>query len=243
MQRLAEAGTKAAFPDIPDSKRILMHDRHTLSFLSRPTRQWAATAFLLAATLLASLSAHAQTPVDPKAAPNEFVQAVADNALQAVKQDEAVKRGDLQRINQLVDELILPYVNFEKTTRLAAGRHWRQANPEQQQALVDAFRGTLIRTYSGALANVDEVSRINMQPFRGDADADDVVVRSLVTRSNGPAVGVDYRLEKTPEGWKVYDINIENIWLIQNYRNQFAQRIQQSGVDGLITALNQNNLK
>lgn len=220
-----------------------MHDRHTFSLISSSVRRWAAGGLLLAATLLASVSAQAQTPVDPKAAPNEFVQAVADNALQAVKRDEAVKRGDLNRINQLVDELILPYVNFEKTTRLAAGRHWRQASPEQQQALVDAFRGTLIRTYSGALSNVDEVSRINIQPFRGDASADDVVVRSLVTRSNGPAVGVDYRLEQTPQGWKVYDINIENIWLIQNYRNQFAQQIQQSGFDSLIAALNQNNLK
>ncbi|NYT22461.1 ABC transporter substrate-binding protein [Alcaligenaceae bacterium] len=220
-----------------------MLDRHTYSFLSSRPSRWAAGILLVAATLLASLAAHAQARVDPKAAPNEFVQAVADNALQAVKRDEAVKKGDLNRINQLVDELILPYVNFEKTTRLAAGRHWREASPQQQQALVDAFRGTLIRTYSGALANVDEVSRINIQPFRGDANADDVVVRSLVTRSNGPAVGVDYRLEKTPEGWKVYDINIENIWLIQNYRNQFAQRIQQGGFDGLITALNQNNLK
>lgn len=215
---------------------------HTLSRFSRPARLWAAGALLLAAILLAAASAQAKAP-DPKAAPNEYVQAVADNALQAVKQNEAVKRGDLNRINQLVDELILPYVNFEKTTRLAAGRHWRQASPQQQQALVEAFRGTLVRTYSGALANVDDVSRINIQPFRGDANADDVVVRSLVTRSNAPAVGVDYRLEKTPEGWKVYDINIENIWLIQNYRNQFAQQIQQSGFDGLIKALNQNNLK
>lgn len=220
-----------------------MHDRYTFSFISSSVRRWAAGGLMLAATLLASVSTQAQTPPDPKAAPNEFVQAVADNALQAVKRDEAVKRGDLNRINQLVDELILPYVNFEKTTRLAAGRHWRQASPEQQQALVDAFRGTLIRTYSGALSNVDEVSRINIQPFRGDASADDVVVRSLVTRSNGPSVGVDYRLEQTPEGWKVYDINVENIWLIQNYRNQFAQQIQQSGFDGLIAALNQNNLK
>ena len=213
-----------------------MHDHHTLAFLASPPRRWAASVFFTAAMLLTSVSAFAQTPVDPKAAPNEFVQAVADNALQAVKRDEAVKRGDLNRINQLVDELILPYVNFEKTTRLAAGRHWRQASPEQQQELVEAFRGTLIRTYSGALANVDEVSRINMQPFRGDASADDVVVRSLVTRSNGPAVGVDYRLEQTPEGWKVYDINIENIWLIQNYRNQFHQEITRNGIDGLIAA-------
>jgi len=201
----------------------------------------AAAALLAGGGLLASFSAQAQNKIDATGAPNDFVQAVADNALQAVKNDEAVKRGDLQRINQLVDELILPYVNFEKTTRLAAGRHWRQATPAQQQELVEAFKGTLIRTYSGALANVDEVSRIEIQPFRGDPNADDVVVRSLVTRANGPAVGVDYRLEKTPQGWKVYDINIENIWLIQNYRNQFSQQVQQSGVEGLIKALQQSN--
>jgi len=201
----------------------------------------AAAALLAGGGLLASFSAQAQNKIDATGAPNDFVQAVADNALQAVKNDEAVKRGDLQRINQLVDELILPYVNFEKTPRLAAGRHWRQATPAQQQELVEAFKGTLIRTYSGALANVDEVSRIEIQPFRGDPNADDVVVRSLVTRANGPAVGVDYRLEKTPQGWKVYDINIENIWLIQNYRNQFSQQVQQSGVEGLIKALQQSN--
>jgi len=220
-----------------------MHYPNTLSSLSGTAKRLIAAAGLAISALMISVSAHAQAAINAKGAPNDFVQAVADNALQAVKKDEAAKSGDLKRINQLVDQLILPYVNFEKTTRLAAGRHWRQANPQQQQALVEAFKGTLIRTYSGALANVDDVSRIDIQPFRGDANADDVVVRSLVTRSNGPAVGVDYRLEKTPEGWKVYDINIENIWLIQNYRNQFAQQIQQSGIDGLIKALNQSNLK
>lgn len=219
-----------------------MHEHFYSNQVAAVARRWA-TALLLAATFLAGAAVQAQPAPDPKAAPNDFVQAVADNALQAVKNDEAVKRGDLNRINELVDQLILPYVNFEKTTRLAAGRYWRQASPDQQQALVDAFRGTLVRTYSGALSSVDEVSRIEIQPFRGDANADDVVVRSLVTQHNGPAVGVDYRLEKTPEGWKVYDINIENIWLIQNYRNQFAQQIQQSGIDGLIEALNRNNLK
>jgi len=186
---------------------------------------------------LAAASAHAAT-VDPKAAPNDFVQAAADNALEALKQDKTAQNGNLTRINQLVDQYILPYVNFEKTTRLAAGRYWRQATPDQQQRLVAAFRNTLIRTYSGALANVDQKSAITMQPFRGDPNADDVVVRSQLSQSNGPAVGVDYRLEKTPEGWKIYDLNVEGIWLIQNYRNQFAQQIQQNGIDGLIDALN-----
>lgn len=196
---------------------------------------------LLGLATLASGSALAQGKVDPAAAPNEFVQAVADNALNAVKQDSEVKAGNLTRINQVVNEYVLPYVNFEKTTRLAAGRHWRQATPEQQKNLVEAFKGTLIRTYSGALARVDQVSAISMLPFRGDAAADDVVVRSTLSQRNGPAVGIDYRLEKTPQGWKIYDLNVEGIWLIQNYRNQFAQQITQNGVDGLIAALNRNN--
>ncbi|MDS1139968.1 ABC transporter substrate-binding protein [Pusillimonas sp. SM2304] len=189
---------------------------------------------------MASSPALAQGQVDTNAAPNDFVQEVANNALEVVKKNQAVQAGDLASINKVIDEYVLPYVNFEKTTRLAAGRHWRQATPQQQQGLVQAFKGTLIRTYSGALAQVDQKSAINMLPFRGDASADDVVVRSTLTQSNGPAVGVDYRLEKTQQGWKIYDLNVEGIWLIQNYRNQFAQQIAQNGIDGLIAALNRS---
>ncbi len=191
---------------------------------------------------LAAACAQAAT-VNPKAAPNDFVQAAADNALEALKQDKTAQAGDLNRINELVGEYILPYVNFEKTTRLAAGRYWRQATPDQQKRLVEAFRNTLIRTYSGALANVDQTSAITMQPFRGDPKADDVVVRSSLSQRNGPAVGVDYRLEQTPSGWKIYDLNVEGIWLIQNYRNQFSQQISQNGIDGLIDALNKTQPK
>jgi len=189
---------------------------------------------------LATGPAMAQGKVDPKAAPNDFVQAVADNALAAIKKDNSVKSGNLSSINQVVNEYVLPYVNFQKTTRLAAGRYWRQATPEQQKRLIDAFKGTLIRTYSGAFTRVDQRSAFTMLPFRGDANADDVVVRSTLSQGNGPDVGIDYRLEKTPQGWKIYDLNVEGIWLIQNYRNQFAQQISQNGIDGLITALNQS---
>lgn len=200
----------------------------------------ALVSFIMA--VAATTQAWAQTtPVDPKAAPNTFVKAAAENALDALKQDQAAQSGDLKRINQLVDQYILPHVDFEKTTRLAAARYWRQASPDQQKRLVDAFRNTLIRTYSGALANVDQKSAIKMQPFRGDPNADDVVVRSSFTQRNGPEVGVDYRLEKTSSGWKIYDLNVEGIWLIQNYRNQFAQQINQNGIDGLITALNKSS--
>src|SRR5690606_35792278 len=118
-----------------------------LRFFASRAHAWATVLAFTLCALLTSVTnpAHARAASDPKAAPNDFVQAVGNNALQTIKNDEAVKRGDLNRINQLVDELIMPYVNFEKTTRLAAGRHWRQASPEQQKALIDAFRGTLIR--------------------------------------------------------------------------------------------------
>ncbi|HUH88407.1 MAG TPA: ABC transporter substrate-binding protein [Pusillimonas sp.] len=188
-----------------------------------------------------AVAAQAKQAVDPKAAPNDFVQAVGNNILEVLRQDTAAQQGDLNRINQLVDEYVLPYINLEKTTRLAAGRNWRQASEQQKKELVEAFKGTLIRTYSGALSKVDEVSALQILPFRGDANADDVVVRSSISQRNGPAVGVDYRLENTPAGWKIYDLNVEGIWLIQNYRNQFTEQINQNGIDGLITALNQQN--
>ncbi len=176
--------------------------------------------------------------VNPAGPPAEFVQAVANNALEAVKNDEQVRGGDRKAIVQAVNTFLMPYVNFEKTTRLAAGRHWRTASEQQRTDLVDAFKNTLIRTYSGALAQVDDKTKLDILPFRGDPNADDVVVRSSLTQSSGSPIGVDYRLEKTPEGWRVYDLNVEGIWLIQNYRNQFSEQITQNGIDGLIKALN-----
>jgi phospholipid transport system substrate-binding protein len=176
-------------------------------------------------------------------APDKFVEDAANEALMVLKNDPALHSGDLAHINQVVEQHILPYVDFQKTTRLAAGRYWRQATPDQQQRLIQAFRGTLVRTYSSALVNVTSNTKINMTPFRGDPAATDLVVRSQITQSNGQPVSVDYRLEKTAQGWKIYDLNIEGVWLIENYRNQFAQQIGQDGIDGLITALNQRNQK
>jgi len=199
------------------------------------------TAGVMGLFVAGSGAALAQDPVDANASPNQFVEVVANNALAEVKKNRAVQSGDLNTIKQVIDQYVLPYVNFEKTTRLAAGRYWRQATPQQQKDLVEAFRGTLVRTYSGALANVDQRSSIAILPFRGDANADDVAVHSTLSQGNGPAVGVDYRLEKTPQGWKIYDLNVEGIWLLQNYRNQFAQQISQNGIQGLIDALNSGN--
>lgn len=189
-----------------------------------------------------SLSDPVQAKVDPGAEPTTFVQQVADQALSALKGDPAVKSGDIARINQIVEQYILPYVDFQKTTRLAAGKHWRQATPEQRTALSNAFRSTLVRTYSGALTKVDDGTAFKILPFRGEPGANDVVVRSQVTQmTNAQPIQLDYRLEKTPSGWKIYDLNVENVWLIENYRNQFSQQISQNGIDGLIQALNKRN--
>ena len=179
---------------------------------------------------------------DPKADPPVFVQEVADQLLTVLKQDEQVRNQDMARINEIVIEYIMPYVDFELTTRLAAGKYWRQATDEQKQELSQAFKNTLIRTYSGALTQVDNSTSMEILPFRGDAEAKDVVVRSNVVQSaNTQPIGVDYRLRRASEGWRIYDINVENVWLIQNYRNQFAQQINRSGIDGLIAALNERN--
>lgn len=189
--------------------------------------------------LAVSYAAHAAP--DPKGTPDKFIQQTADETLQILKSDSGVKAGNLGRVNEIVNQNVLPYVDFEKTTRLAAGRYWRQASAEQKTALAQAFRGTLVRTYSGALARVDQGTNIKTLPFRGDAAADDAVVKTTINQSNGQSTNVDYRLEKTPAGWKIYDLNVEGIWLIENYRNQFAQQINQNGIDGLIKALNQRN--
>lgn len=215
------------------------------TLLRRPMRRLLLTGLAACSFLLMSLasatSAHASGTVDAKASPNEFVEEVGHRALEAVRHDAAAKRGDIARINELIDQYLLPYVNFEKTTRLAAGQHWRKATPQQREALVTAFKGTLVRTYGGALANVEKISALKILPFRGDLNANDVVVRSTFLQNNGPAIGVDYRLEKSASGWRIYDLSVEGIWLIQTYRNQFAQQVNQNGMDGLIAALNSKN--
>jgi phospholipid transport system substrate-binding protein len=185
----------------------------------------------------------AERAVDPKAAPDVFLTAVANNMLDAVKADPQALQGDTGHITTLVRKYALPYVDMNKTTRLAAGRYWRQASPGQQAELVKAFTGTLIRTYSGAFTRVTPDTKITLLPFRAGEKPDDAVVRTTVSQPNGAPIGVDYRLEKTDGSWRVYDLNVEGIWLIQNYRNQFTQEIGRSGIDGLIKALNQQGAR
>lgn len=217
------------------------HPSGILASVSRRAATLAGRA-MLACALLAGGMASAAAAIDRQAEPNIFVEEVAQQALEVLKQDNDALNGNINAVNRIVDQYVLPYVDFQRTTRLAAGKSWRDATPEQKRALADAFRGTLTRTYSGALSQVDSGTQISMMPFRGDAAKNDVVVRSrIVPRRGAEPVLVDYRLSRTPEGWIIYDLNVEGIWLIENYRNQFAQEISKNGIDGLIKALQQRN--
>ena len=188
------------------------------------------------------LAGHAVAQTAPATTPNAFIEQVVDSTLNQIKNDPSIKTGDMVRISEIVDKFVTSYVNFQKMTRLASGRHWREATPEQRTALANAFRGTLLRTYSGAFTRVESTTSNKVLPFRGDPNADDVVVRTQLFRNaNSEPTQLDYRMEKTPDGWRIYDVNVENVWLIENYRNQFSQQINENGIDGLILALNTRN--
>ena len=217
-----------------------MQGHHRPAF---PLSRLLAAALACAALWIAApASAQAQAQASAAVSPNEFVQQAVDHVLATIRDDPQLKSGDMVRLGAIVDKFIVSYVNFQKTTRLAAGKHWRDATPEQRTALADAFRGTLLRTYAGALSRVENGTTSRVLPFRGDPNAADAVVHTQLFRvANAEPTQLDYRLEKTPDGWRIYDINVENVWLIENYRNQFSQQISQNGIDGLIKALNTRN--
>ncbi len=200
-----------------------------------------------ACALLALGAAHAQGTAAANApagaaaqAPDVLVRTLSNDVLDAIKKDPSLKAGDLSKLNALVDEKILPYVDFEKMTRLAVGRGWRQATPEQRSRLTKEFRTLLVRTYAGAVSAVTD-HKVQLRPFRAQPGDTDVMVRTQVVPSHGEPIQLDYRLEKTDAGWKIYDVSVLGVWLVENYRSQFASEIQQSGVDGLIKALAERN--
>ncbi len=171
--------------------------------------------------------------------PDSMIKTVTAQVLDQIKSDPSIKSGDINRITQIVNQKILPYTDFRRTTQLAMGRAWRQATPQQQDQMVEQFKMLLIRTYAGALSQVRDQT-VQFRPFRADPGATDVVVRSMVMNNNQP-VELDYRLYKTPQGWRVYDLNVAGAWLIQAYQQQFAEKINQGGVDGLLQFLTQRN--
>jgi phospholipid transport system substrate-binding protein len=171
-------------------------------------------------------------------APDALVRRVSNDVLNTFKTDPTLA-NDMGRIMTVVDTKLMPHVNFNRMTASAVGRHWRQATPEQQAQLQDGFKQLLVRTYSGALSEVKNLTVV-FRPLRAQPADTEVVVRSEV-RGRGEPIQLDYRLEKTPQGWKIYDLNVLGVWLVETYRGQFAQEISNKGIDGLIATLAQRN--
>lgn len=194
-------------------------------------RAWLAGTALALATLA--------LPAAAAEAPDALVKRVATEVMDAIKSDPAIQAGDVNRIIALVDSKIMPNVNFERMTASAVGRHWRQATPEQQKQLQAEFKTLLVRTYSGALGEVKDQT-LSFKPTRMRPEDTEVVVRSEV-RGRGDPIQLDYRLEKSGDAWKIYDLNVLGVWLVETYRTQFSQEITAKGVDGLIASLSQRN--
>jgi phospholipid transport system substrate-binding protein len=192
---------------------------------------------LLAAFCMAGAPARAQGATPP----DVLAKSVTDEVLAVLRTDKDIGSGDLNKVLDLVDSKVLPHFNFTRMTQLAVGRNWRQASPEQQQALVREFRVLLVRTYAAAFTGYRDQT-IDYKPVRMQPADTEVVVKSQISRSGGgPPVAVDYSMEKTDRGWKVYDVAIEGVSLVQNYRSTFAAEVQRGGVDGLIGTLSERN--
>ena len=188
----------------------------------------------LAAALALGLPAAARAAGET---PDAWIGRLSQEVLQTIKADKAMQAGDIDRLMQLVDEKIMPNINFRRMTASAVGPGWRQASEAQRKRLEQEFKMLLVRTYAGALKKVkDQTFDIRPMPSKAAGD-DEITVRS-------EPVQLDYRLEKAPgssSGWKIYDLNIMGVWLIANYRPQFSQQVNQSGIDGLIASLVERN--
>ena len=171
-----------------------------------------------------------------------LIKRLSTEVLDTIRADKAIQAGDVGRIVTLVDTKIMPNVNFQRMTASAVGPAWRPATPEQQKRLQDEFKTLLVRTYAGALTQVIDQT-IVVKPMRAAPEDKEVVVRSEV-KGQGDAIQLDYRLEKTPgegAGWKIYNLNVLGVWLVETYRSQFAQEINAKGLNGLITTLTERN--
>ncbi len=196
--------------------------------------------FILLGVATSTLFVAGSSAQTASAAPDAMVRDLSNEVLTAIKADKALKSGDSDRAQKLVDEKVLPYTDFQKMTQLSVGPGWRNATPEQRAALTREFRTLLVRTYSGALSQVSD-HKVELRPFRAQPTDTDVIVRTQVVASRGDPIQLDYRLEKTDGGWKIYDINILGVWLVENYKSQFSSQVNSGGIDGLIKTLTERN--
>jgi len=188
--------------------------------------------FLIAGTLFA------QTP-DQSTPPDALIKMVVTEVMTTVKSDPDIQKGNIPKIVDLVEKKIVPYTDMRRTTEMAMGPNWKKATPEQQAQLSLEFKNLLIRTYSGALSQLRDQT-VQFKPLRAAPDDKEVIVKTVVL-GRGDPVPLDYRLEKTPNGWKVYDMNIMGVWLVEAYRNQFSNQISQNGIEGLVKFLQDRN--
>jgi phospholipid transport system substrate-binding protein len=175
-------------------------------------------------------------------APDVLVKRISQDVIDTAKNDKGIQAGDQKKVMDLVETKILPYVDFQRMTALAAGRFWRDATPDQQKALSEQFRTLLVYTYSGALSQIKNET-VEFKPMRADPADTEVEVRSQVNMARGEPILLNYRVAKTPSGWKIYDINVLGAWLVETYKGTFASEISKGGVDGLIKALTEKNKK
>jgi len=201
-----------------------------MSSLSRALGWLSAATLILAAPAVLAQAAKA---------PEALIKEVSGDVLDAVKADKAMT-GDVKKVIALVDQKVMPHVNFQRMTSSAVGRYWRQATPDQQKRLQDEFKILLVRTYSGALSQVSQEQTIELKPMRAQPTDTEVVVRTEI-RGKGDPIQLDYRLAKAGDSWKIYDVNVLGVWLVENYRNSFAQEIGANGIDGLIGKLAERN--
>ena len=191
--------------------------------------------FVAAVTMVVAVAA-AQAQ---QQAPDALIKQLSNEVIDTVKSDKAIQAGDLSKIIALVDAKVMPHVNFQRMTASAVGRHWRGATPEQQKRLQEEFKTLLVRTYAGALTQVKDQT-VSLRPFRAAPEDTEVVVRTEI-KGRGEPIQLDYRLEKANPDWKIYDVNVMGVWLVEQYRGQFTQDINAGGIDALIAKLAERN--
>jgi phospholipid transport system substrate-binding protein len=174
-------------------------------------------------------------------APDVLVKSITEEVVAILKKDQDIQAGDSKKAADLIEAKIVPHFNFIRMTRIAMGRNWRLASPEQQKELADEFKTLLVRTYSTALANYRD-QQIDYKPLRSKPEDTEVTVRSDVKQSgSSQPVSIDYEMERTPNGWKVYDVKVGGVSLVTTYRDTFASEVKERGVDGLIKSLSTKN--
>jgi phospholipid transport system substrate-binding protein len=198
----------------------------------------AASLFFAFSMFLFSGLCHAQTP-DAATPPDALIKMVVTDVMASVKADPEIQKGSIPKIIDLVEKKIVPYTDMRRTTEMAMGPNWKKATTEQQTQLTLEFKNLLIRTYSGALSQLRDQT-VQFKPLRAAPDDKEVIVKTVVL-GRGDPVPLEYRLEKTPNGWKVYDMNIMGAWLVEAYRNQFSNQISQNGIEGLVKFLQDRN--